>query len=382
MMDSLSLENSVKLLTFSLIIIFKLRNQRITSRKMHVFFTACHFLRTIRRFVVKLTADFQNVPVELIEDILNKHNVCSNDLYNTLLCGPELLSTNQTSSWMLVRTPDKQTSRWVFLVVLPIKKMGRNVLGNQTLQFNLFREEGAKTLNIFPETACPFEIPYATSVTIALTASSDLKQDANEKLKKFFEVPKYVQEDDYVNLCDSSAFIVKSIKTSGKAKKNAGYFIQIEKSSLFQVESEPALKPPVICKLRKNQHRHILDSYDDIMGSTIQMEPYGLADYCENVRRIIKPFLVVKKSHPVQKPTFLLSGPSGSGKRIIVKSVAASLGLHFMETHCLSLLGESTKASELRIRNVIQNALQMSPAILYLTDIEVTTISFLILELE
>jgi AAA+ superfamily predicted ATPase len=43
---------------------------------------------------------------------------------------------------------------------------------------------------------------------------------------------------------------------------------------------------------------------------------------------------------------------------------------------CLSLLGESSKASELRIRSVFENARQVSPAILYLTDIEVSSLVF------
>jgi SpoVK/Ycf46/Vps4 family AAA+-type ATPase len=67
-------------------------------------------------------------------------------------------------------------------------------------------------------------------------------------------------------------------------------------------------------------------------------------------------------------------GPSGSGKRLIVKCVADFLGLEFVEVSCLSLLGESSKASELRIRSVFENARQVSPAVLYLTDIEVSFI--------
>lgn len=378
-MKSLSLEQSVKLLTFCLIIVFKLRKKQVTSKKMRLFFSACHFLRTIRRFVVKLTAEFQSVPTDLMRDILNEHKIFSVlDLHNTLICGSDFITTVETPSWMLVQTLDKKTSRWICLVSLPIKRIGRNILGSPTLQFNLFKEAECKTLNIFPEAVCPFGIPYASSVTIALTASSDLKEDINIKLKKFFKVPKYLQEGDYIELDSSSALLVKSIKAS---VRNIGYLVQTEESSLYQVESEHTLKPPVIRKLRNNQLKAKFDSYENIVESLVTLEPLGLSDYSQSFKNTVKPFLTLENTPLIPRPTFLISGPSGSGKRTIVKTVAASLGLHFVETSCLSLLGESTKASELRIRNAIQNALQLSPAVLYLTDIEVYTFVCYLFEL-
>ena len=70
-------------------------------------------------------------------------------------------------------------------------------------------------------------------------------------------------------------------------------------------------------------------------------------------------------------PSFLISGSSGSGKRTIIKTVAKSLGIQLLEISCRSLIGESTKATEMRIQNAFQSAHQVSPAFLYLTDIEV-----------
>jgi len=70
-------------------------------------------------------------------------------------------------------------------------------------------------------------------------------------------------------------------------------------------------------------------------------------------------------------PTFLISGVSGSGKRTVVRAASKSLGLRFVETSCLALLGESSKATELRLANALQQARQLAPALFYLTDLEV-----------
>ena len=380
-MESLNLDKSVKLLTFCIIIVFRLRSKSVTTKKMQAFFSACHFLRTIRRFLVKLTADFHSVPVDLLQEILDRHKIYATiDLQNALICGTNILTPPvQTPGWMLVQTPNKQICRWVYIVSLPIKRMGRNVIGSNNLRFNLFREEETKTLHIFPETVCSVGIPYASTIKIAVTASSDPQRDVTTKLKKFFESSKYVQENDYVNVDDSTDFVVKSIEaTPNKTQQtNAGYLIRTDKSSLFQLVNEPVFKPHVSCKLKNNRLKSNLDSYENITGSVLATEPYSLSDYCQSMKNIIKPFLNIEKGFPVSNPTFLISGPSGSGKRTIVKTVAASLGLHFIESSSLGLLGESTKASELRIRNTIQNALQLSPAVLYFTNVQVNFIVLL-----
>lgn len=135
---------------------------------------------------------------------------------------------------------------------------------------------------------------------------------------------------------------------------------------------------PIEKKLKKNFENFDLAEFKEIQNCTIPSLPPALSQYCKLMQKIMIPFvsnskneLASKKNISLTFPSFLLVGPSGSGKRLVVKCVADMLGLYYIEVTCLSLLGESSKASELRIRNVFQNARDVSPSILYLTDVEV-----------
>ena len=115
----------------------------------------------------------------------------------------------------------------------------------------------------------------------------------------------------------------------------------------------------------------ILGSLEEIQNCIIDTVPAGLSDLCEQLEHLILPFISDGLENTLSPLSFLLSGPSGSGKRTAVKVVADRLGLHLVQSSCLSLLGDSSKATELRIRGLFQSAQQVAPSILYLTDIDV-----------
>ncbi len=375
-------ESVVKVVTYSLILIFKFRDKRISSKKMQIFFSSCHFLRLVRQFVLSVDAEIHEIPTELLKKLLEKHGHMSAclDLGNTIIFESSFFTKNiQQYSWLMVQT-SSGCARWVQAISLPIKKMGHKCFCTHQLYHNLFAKTTSKPhiIQVFPETLQQSKIEWASTARISLLNSSQTNDDSSvEKLKNFFNIRKYVQIGDLIEVDNSLIFIVHSVD-SKSLKKNIGYFVENQKSSLFQIASVPCLKIPIKRKLKKNLGRLNLTSYEEIKNCTLINQPPSLSEYCEFLQKIIGPFVVNCTAElntwnrSISLPTFFLTGPSGSGKRLVLQCVANSLGLHFVEVSCLTLIGESSKASELRIRSVFQNARDVSPAILYLTDIDVS----------
>lgn len=372
-------ESVVKVVTYSLILIFKFRDKRINSKKMHIFFSSCHFLRLVRQFMMKTDAEIYEVPTALLKRVLQKHG-CFNahlDLGNILIFGSDFLpKVLKQPRWLLVQTP-YCTARWVCAISLPIRKLHNGCFASNQLYHNLFVMKPKSPIQIFPETLQQTSIPSAITARVSLLNSSQTSSDIVEKLKKFFNSKKYLQPGDLFQVDKGLLFKVHSIDASKSVKKNIGYFVENQKSSLFQLASIPSLQFSVTQKLKKIPTELSFSTFEEIRNCTISNRPPSLSGYCDFVHKLIAPFIAhgtpdfTNRNACLALPTFLMTGPSGSGKRLVVKCVADALGLEFVEVSCLSLLGESSKASELRIRNAFENAHQVSPAILYFTDIEV-----------
>ena len=382
-----NLESVVKVVTYSLILIFKFRDKNINSKKMQIFFSSCHFLRRIRQFVLSVDIEINEIPTELFKNILEKHGLISAhlDLGNTIIFESDFFSEGnfKQSNWLLVQT-SSGTARWVHAVSLSIKKMKQKCFCTHQLYHNLFFRVNSKPsiIQVFPETLQQSSIDWATNARISLLNSAKASDDSSvEKLKRFFNFKKYVQVGDLIEVDSSFMFIVHSVD-SKSVKKNIGYFVENQKSSLFQLASVPSLKIPIKQKCKRNSNRLELTNFEEIKSCILPNRPPCLSEYCEYLQKILVPFVIngtadlISWNSSVSLPTFLMIGSSGSGKRFALKCVADFLGLHFVEESCLSLLGESSKASELRIRSVFQNIREVSPAVLYLTDIDVSPVQY------
>ena len=381
-------EKLMKVVTYSLILIFKLSQGNISSKKMAIFFSGCHFVRRIRQFVFKKSAHVQETPRELIQKILEMYEVYTPDIDvgNIFIVGNEFLpaAASNQPKWFLVQA--ENIYRWVTIAALPIKNMGNKCFASHQLMYNLFhKSDGAKessSVHIFPETMQTSCSGYADSAHIALVNSAAVDDDLNRKLKNHFIHSKYVQINDLVKVDDSLSFVIRSVEAPKDRSKNIGFFLEHGKSSLFQDSSRVSKTFPINFKLKKNLSMANLETCEQIQDCLLLTKPSGLSDYCEKLQGSVAPYLMRHDSlgKPYRPlPSFLLSGTSGSGKRTIIKSVAESLGIHFMEVSCLSLIGESTKATELRIQNAFQSAQQTSPSFLYITDIEVYCLHIIIL---
>ena len=369
----MNLEKVIKVVTYALVFAFKLRHQRLSTR-MQLLISGCHFLRQIRQFVSRVTAEVHECPLELMKRVLKYHGALEPniDFGNLLVCGSEFFPKFlKNFRWGLV---EADVTRWVLIISLPIKGMGNKCFGSQQLIFNLFgRASKNKQLIalLYPETLREICSSNATVARIALINSQSSNSDVSNKLKEYFSISRYVQVDDLISVDDNTTVLIKSIEFPQSKPKNLGFLVEQGITTLYKVTSISSLRLPFYFKLKNNQSTGPFDCYDQIINCFIPCKPYGLSEECQKMYETIAPFLSSSDLSTLPCPSFLISGISGSGKRTVVKSVAHMLGLHFIETSCLSLLGESAKATELRLKNAIQCAHQISPAILYLTDLEV-----------
>jgi len=393
-MSTLELFSLVNVVKYSLILIFfnnKIDNRRVAAKRVQFFLGGCHFLKQARRFLMKSNFQLVEVPEDIMKKLLNNDHIRSLqlDLGNIVIFGKDgLLPKSANLCWLLVKNAEQSKTHWrlMFAVQLPILNMENYCFASSQLINNLFlKRHTTKSLiiSVFPEaTVGQSGVFCASSMKLALLNSSQSSnEEINEKLKQFFSFPRYVQINDVVQVDNQFSFVVKSVKEAAETHKNNLGFLVDKSSSVYQQPSNlPMLKIFSNVKMKSNMDNVKLESLQDILNAITSVQPPGLKEYCTWFTKVIAPHLFQVKeglcelgqgSNLSSYPTFLIGGRCGSGKRTIVKTVAASLGLYFIEVSCLTFLGESSKATEVQIRNVFRNAKQSAPAILYLTNVDV-----------
>lgn len=71
------------------------------------------------------------------------------------------------------------------------------------------------------------------------------------------------------------------------------------------------------------------------------------------------------------KPTFLIRGPQGSGKRELVGIMSERMGLHLLDVDLAEMQALMPAQSENKFRTLLLNARKSVPCILYLNNIQV-----------
>ncbi|XP_023240129.1 peroxisome assembly factor 2-like [Centruroides sculpturatus] len=109
-------------------------------------------------------------------------------------------------------------------------------------------------------------------------------------------------------------------------------------------------------------------------------KPPGMDLYVDQLQSIIMPYLKLDSIKDNTefgdvdyqiRPNILLTGPSGYGKTIIVKSLCRCLNLHFFQVNCYNLIGDLPGATEARFKATFEKAIMCAPCILLLKNIEI-----------
>lgn len=278
-------------------------------------------------------------------------------------------------------------------------------LFNITSTFGLRNHEQIEvTLHTVPSLECAPKIGSLAEVNL-LVNDFDLENDfIKEVLRNHFELPKLLNTNDtftvdltpeitgkyhykYYDLVqsigrlhfkcnkltsdvqiDSDTIQLKS-KLINKNNIDMPYFIVKGVTQLTLGENIHGLKP------RYEFYKH--ESIVKPNMTMVQSCPYGLKKIFDLMQETISPFLeghlndiLVSLSTPIV-PMLLLTGSNGSGKHLLVKTLAKYNGLNCLQIDCNAIQSSTAKQTESKINATIQKAKSASPVIVLLDNFEV-----------
>ncbi|XP_063247799.1 peroxisome biogenesis factor 6 [Prinia subflava] len=194
-------------------------------------------------------------------------------------------------------------------------------------------------------------------------------------LYRHFETPRLVQEGDIlcVPTFGNAEFIelnadkflrwpelyfkVKKVAGTAEGEQSEGYLVDTQNTSLYLVGSTNSAVPSA-----------------PGCGSSefwSSLSPAGLSDAVRQLCDALRPHLRRGPGALRGVGSALLSGPSGSGKLTAATAVCSCLNLHLFKVDCVALCGDTSAATEEKVRAAFSQAQQYQPCVLLLKDIEV-----------
>ncbi|XP_071961742.1 peroxisomal ATPase PEX6-like isoform X2 [Antedon mediterranea] len=238
-----------------------------------------------------------------------------------------------------------------------------------------------KSLNIGSRSlACNTNPPFASAAYLALVKSPGYPAVSNfdNILRKHFDEPRLISVGDIICMssisfpehyqditedCNDRSPIIyyKITRIDSGAKQCTSYLADSAHTSIFQVTAMNSYIPVVMdayfsCKL------------DPIWFSPV---PAGLVQHVQYLEKLVYPYLIPRSQCNKLVPTFLLTGPVGCGKATVISAVCRRMNMHEQTVNCHNLCGDSSAATEARIKNVFVKASTFAPCILHLRNLQV-----------
>ncbi|KAM7172145.1 peroxisome biogenesis factor 6 [Macrochelys suwanniensis] len=193
-------------------------------------------------------------------------------------------------------------------------------------------------------------------------------------LHQHFQDPRLVQERDI--LCIPTAghpeflegnsekfpswpelyFKVKKIVGVVEGEQSVGYLADIQNTSLYLMGSTNSAVPS---SPSRGDH-----------GFWSSLSPSGLSDVVKQLCDALRPHLNSRGTALRGTGSILLAGPSGGGKLTAVRAACSCLNLHLFKVDCISLCGDTSGATEMKLQSAFAQAERFRPCVLLLKDIE------------
>ncbi|XP_050674959.1 peroxisomal biogenesis factor 6 [Leptidea sinapis] len=242
-----------------------------------------------------------------------------------------------------------------------------------------------KSFNLSPKIAASAEVSL-------VVYENDLHNDfLKEILSNYFEMPKLVCIGDiicidltpeltrefhykYLDLVESSGRVYfKCTKISGEDGSCETPANTIKAFYVVKSVTKLSLGDNVHTARPKDQY-YTLDTKNALRA--FHTCPLGLREKFNQIQETIQPFItgeindLSSSLHSPIMPMVLLTGSAGSGRHILVKTLAKHNGLHYIQVDCNSLQSSTAKQTESKIYSAIQKTKHSAPALLLLDNFE------------
>ncbi|XP_072375630.1 peroxisomal ATPase PEX6 [Diabrotica undecimpunctata] len=209
--------------------------------------------------------------------------------------------------------------------------------------------------------SCPFDINNSLSDAL---------------LERYFKKPKLLRKGDLIEInikyvAEDIFFLNSKVNNVYSVFYKCNKVIYQEKEvteTLYCVLGETAIKQSVNVQsfIPKRTSKVVPDSKEEF--KELCLCPYGLQNYFQEMQLAVKPFL--RKLRLSLKPTFLVTGNAGSGKDIIVSSLAAELGMHYYRIDNYELMANVYAQNETKLHNTFFTAKLAAPCVVALHNFE------------
>ncbi|XP_026331724.1 peroxisome biogenesis protein 6, partial [Hyposmocoma kahamanoa] len=238
----------------------------------------------------------------------------------------------------------------------------------------------------------------ATAEVSLIVNEYDLSNDfVKEVLNNYFETPKLVNVNDVFSIDLTPKVTAKYhykyldlVDSAGKLYFKCTKMTNDVNSIIANENSEKIVQPFFIVKcvtqLTLGENIHTLKPKDEYFKPQdfdkksmclCQLCPTGLKEKFDQIQETISPFLTGEindlsssMTSPIT-PMLLLTGSTGSGRHLLVKTLAKYNGMNCLQIDCNAMQSSTAKQTESKINATIQKAKAAAPVIVLLNNFEV-----------
>lgn len=261
-----------------------------------------------------------------------------------------------------------------------------DLVGSSTLIHNLKTCGINNKFNLAPAKSLDLKTAKEVNISLINMAVDISAVITDEILKNYFKMPKIVYKNDvisinikefargyfysnmHVNETSTIYFKCNTIKVDENDDFPDGCVCTTDEACLKQSANVQNYIP------RNSKILKLIDikKLEEINTGLIDNCPLGLQDYFRELENSILPFLN-KNCLLKVNPMFLVQGPEGCGKKLIVSALADKLGVHMYRISSLDVSASVYAQVESKLRTVFFKVKLVSPAIFVMDNFEVST---------
>nr|CAI5824438.1 unnamed protein product [Callosobruchus analis] len=310
------------------------------------------------------------VPDEFILDSTKSHN-CFRDVNNSIIVNP---ASTYKCDRMLTLFHEQSKKNRIVHVIQSAECSENDILVSNILYFNLQNESIESPVNLMGMTKEQIQIADQIDVSFIKNPWEINNSLADTLLEKYFSTPKIVKHDDMIEI-NIKHFAEDFYFSNPKFNSIENIYFKCTNVRVGMLENkESCFSVPgkTVIKRGLGVQRFIPKKFTKTTRSSglteIPIIPYGLQGLLNEMKKSVAPFIKQKKIN--LKPVFLVQGEAGSGKELLVSTLASHLGMHFYKIQSTELMASVYVQNETKLKNALFDARNGAPCIMLITNFE------------